>query len=115
MKKIKKYVLSLMAVASMAALTVSCNDNNDSETAPGTSKITVRMVDNPGDYDEVNVEVLDVMIKSNSDTGEGGWVSIGNINPGIYDLLELTGGVSVILADNEIPSGYLGQMRLILG
>ncbi|ESU29161.1 hypothetical protein FLJC2902T_12030 [Flavobacterium limnosediminis JC2902] len=73
------------------------------------------MTDNPGDYDEVNVEVVDVMIKSNSDTGEGGWVSIGNINPGIYDLLELTGGISVILADNEVPSGHLGQMRLILG
>lgn len=109
MKKIKNYFLSLLAVASITALAVSCNDNDDSEVA-GTSKITVRMTDDPGDYDEVNVEVVDVEIKS----PEGGWMSIGN-NPGVYNLLDLTGGVSVILADSIVPSGYLGQMRLILG
>ena len=30
-------------------------------------------------------------------------------------MLELTGGVTVLLADNEIPSGFIGQIRLILG
>jgi hypothetical protein len=31
------------------------------------------MMDAPADYDEVNVEVLDVLIKDNSDTGDQGW------------------------------------------
>jgi hypothetical protein len=35
-------------------------------------RISVRMMDAP-DYDEVNVEVLDVLIKDNSDTGDQGW------------------------------------------
>lgn len=73
------------------------------------------MSDAPGDYDEVNVEVLDVKIKTTSDDTDNGWVSIGNITPGVYNLLDLTGGVNVLLADNEVPSGYLGQIRLILG
>jgi hypothetical protein len=30
-------------------------------------------------------------------------------------LLELTGGVSVLLADEDIPSGHITQMRLVLG
>ena len=92
----------------------SCSSNDDNGSAQ-TSKVTVRMTDAPGDYDEVNVEVLDVKIKSTSETGEEGWVSIGNITPGIYNLLDLTGGVNVLLADNEVPSGFLGQIRLILG
>lgn len=102
----------LLAIASLSTVLISCNDKDDTE---GTSKVTVRMTDAPGDYDEVNVEIVDVMIKSNSDTSDNGWVSIGNINPGIYNLLDLTGGINVVLADNEVPSGFLGQIRLILG
>jgi uncharacterized protein DUF4382 len=113
MKNIKKYLLGLMAIVSIAALAISCNE--DSDDTAGTSKVTVRMTDAPGDYDEVNVEVLDVMIKNNSDTGESGWVSVGNVNAGIYNLLDLTGGINVLLADNTVPSGHLGQIRLLLG
>lgn len=109
MKILKNCMLAFFTMACIAALLVSCNDNDDSQ-ASGTSKITVRMTDGPGDYDEVNVEVVDVEIKS----PDGGWMSIGN-NPGVYNLLDLTGGVNVILADSIVPSGYLGQMRLILG
>jgi hypothetical protein len=93
-------------------LLTSCNSNDDNTQ---TSKVTVRMSDAPGDYDQVNVEVLDVKIKNTTDDTDNGWVSIGNITPGIYNLLDLTGGVNVLLADNEVPSGYLGQIRLILG
>lgn len=96
---------------------VSCNDSDDNNvTGPRTSTITVRMTDAPGDYDEVNVEVLDVLVKGNTDTGENGWVSIGTFTPQIYNLLDLTGGFNVVLADNVIvPSGNLGQIRLLLG
>ncbi|UOK43072.1 MULTISPECIES: DUF4382 domain-containing protein [Flavobacterium] len=110
MKILKNCMLAFFAMACISALLASCNDNDDNSQVSGTSKITVSMTDAPGDYDEVNVEVVDVEIKS----PEGGWMSIGN-NPGVYNLLDLTGGVSVILADSIVPSGHLGQMRLILG
>lgn len=112
MKNLKKYLMFLLVIASVSTFLISCNDEDDTQ---GTSKVTVRMTDAPGDYDEVNVEVLDVMIKNNSGTDEGGWVSIGNVQPGIYNLLDLTGGITVLLADNEVPSGFLGQLRLVLG
>ncbi|MEW5677408.1 DUF4382 domain-containing protein [Flavobacterium enshiense] len=112
MKNFKKYLLGFLAFASISAVSISCSDNDDTE---GTSRVTVRMTDAPGDYDEVNVEVVDVKIKSSADTGESGWVSIGNINPGVYNLLDLTGGINVLLADNAVPSGFLGQIRLVLG
>jgi len=112
MKNFKKYLFGLLVFAPLSYSLTSCNDNDD---AQGTSHVAVRMTDAPGDYDEVNVEVLDVMVKGNADTGEEGWVSLGNVNPGVYNLLDLTGGVNVLLADNDIPSGFLGQIRLILG
>jgi hypothetical protein len=33
----------------------------------------------------------------------------------VYNLLDLTAGVNVLLADNLVPSGKLGQIRLLLG
>ena len=43
------------------------------------------------------------------------WESIGNINAGVYNLLELTGGITAVLADNEVPAGAITQIRLLLG
>ncbi|PWA11752.1 hypothetical protein DB891_01235 [Flavobacterium laiguense] len=80
-----------------------------------TSKMAVRLTDAPGDYDEVNLEVIDVLIKSNENSDDNGWISIGTIEPTPYDLMDLTGGVSVLIADTWVPSGYLGQIRLLLG
>ncbi|MNE11753.1 hypothetical protein D3C80_1045230 [compost metagenome] len=117
-KKLMKAVnlkFRIFLLASLSTLLLASCSSSDSNDGSQTSKVSVRMTDAPGDYDQVNVEVLDVKIKSTSETGEDGWVSIGNIKPGIYNLLDLTGGVNVLLADNEVPSGYLGQMRLILG
>lgn len=113
MKKIKFFPTLFFAIILLSLFFTACNDNDDSTQA---SRIMVRMTDAPGDYDEVNVDVRDVMIKTSTDSDDSqGWVSVGNITPGIYNLLDLTGGVNVLLADNIIPSGYLGQIRLVLG
>ncbi|RTY95826.1 DUF4382 domain-containing protein [Flavobacterium sp. GT3R68] len=111
MKKVQNFTAGFLVIA-FFSLFLSCADNDNSAQ---TSRITVRMTDAPGDYDEVNVEVIDVLIKTNANSDEGGWVSIGNITPGIYNLLDLSGGVNVLLADNNVPSGHLGQIRLLLG
>lgn len=112
MKKVKFNLMTFFVIAFLGLFFASCSNNGDGSQ---TSRISVRMSDAPGDYDEVNVDVLDVMIKSNSNTDDQGWTSIGNITPGIYNLLDLTGGVNVMLADNNVPSGDLGQIRLVLG
>jgi hypothetical protein len=53
----------LFCFASIGLFVAGCQSNNDTS---GTSRISVRMM--LLDYDEVNVEVLDVLIKDNSDT-----------------------------------------------
>jgi hypothetical protein len=111
MKKIKLSTLGFFAMTMLGLFFTGCSNSNDST---GTSGVMVKLSDAPGDYKEVNVDVKDVLIKSNSNTDEQGWVSIGK-NPGVYNLLDLTGGVTALLADNKIASGNLGQIRLLLG
>lgn len=113
MKKIKFCPPVFFVIALLSLFFTACNDNDDSSQ---TSRMTVRMTDAPGDYDEVNIDVQDVLIKTTTGTDDSeGWVSIGTVTPAVYNLLDLTGGVSVLLADKIIPAGYLGQIRLLLG
>lgn len=115
MKNIKFNVVSFLALVFVSLCFVGCN--NDNTDSSQTSAITVKLVDAPGDYKEVNIDVRDIMIKNSTNTDDQGWVSIGNTPSGgrIYNLLDLTGGVSLMLADTLIPSAYLGQVRLLLG
>ena len=113
LKQFKIFILSILAITLF-----NCSDNDDNTTAiDGTSYLSVKLVDEPGDYDHVFVDIVDVMVKVNdASDDESGWVSLEAINTGVYDLLELTGGVSVLLADGyEVPSGTLNQIRLVLG
>ena len=102
----------------------SCSDEDSEDvTNGGSANLTVRMTDAPGDYDAVFVDVQDIEIhveadselEAEADVDGDGWVSVEDVQAGVYDLLELTGGVSQLLADTEVPSGYVSQMRLILG
>ncbi|MBA6156674.1 DUF4382 domain-containing protein [Tenacibaculum sp. S7007] len=101
----KKHILFLFALTTIFAAFVSCSSDD-----PKTSQVAVRLVDAPGDYEEVNIDVADVMINR-----ENGWESLGNITPQVYDILKLTGGVDALLVDTEIPSGKINQIRLVLG
>lgn len=114
MKRIKFSLVTIFAIALIGLLYGGCE--NSSGTTDGTSKIMVRLMDAPGDYDEVNIEVVDVLMKATTDSDDSkGWVSLGDIGKGTYNLLTLTGGVSLLIAEDQVPAGYLGQLRLILG
>jgi hypothetical protein len=114
MKSLKKILIGCFALTAMV-FTQSCDDDNDNDSTSGTSRVRINMTDAPGDYDEVNIEVIGVRYKTTTDTGEEGWVDLDGVEPGVYNLLDLTGGVTAALADEQIPSGHLGQIRLILG
>lgn len=93
-----------VAAALMGALS-ACGSSND----PGA--IRVRLVDAPGDYQALHLDVRRVEIHGES----GGWIVLGTPNLQV-DLLTLTGGVSATLVDGAtIPAGRYTQMRLVLG
>jgi hypothetical protein len=121
----KKENLILVLIL-FAATLVSCSDKDaDSVNNPnGTSQIAVKLTDAPGDYDEVWVEVEDVKIKyaatgnaqTKTETREDeGWMSLEGVENQRINLLDLTGGVTELLAEAEISSGFLQEIRLVLG
>jgi hypothetical protein len=71
-------------------------------------------MDSPGDYEAVYIDVKDVQINLSGDTVNG-WQSLAGVHAGAYDLLKLVNDHDTILADAEISSGKLHQIRLVLG
>ncbi|WKK66345.1 DUF4382 domain-containing protein [Lutimonas zeaxanthinifaciens] len=107
----KKNVL-LVAIFLFAILGLhSCSDDNPENT----SRVQLKLIDAPGDYQEVNVEIIDVLYNSTED--DEGWKSITeeDFSPIIVDLTELIAGNELLLSDVIIPSGMLQQIRLVLG
>ena len=123
MTNLKNVTLKSMMIATIVALGLTSCSDDDSGSNSDMASLTLRMTDAPGDYDAVFIDVQDIEIHVEADAEtelEGdldgdGWISVGDVNTGVYDLLELTGGVSQLLADTRVPAGYVSQMRLILG
>jgi hypothetical protein len=99
--------LSFAAVAALLLITAgSCNKE---ET--GSSRMTVKMTDAPGDFQQVNVDVIEVKVHHSVD----GWVSLPTA-AGIYDLLTLQDSVTTVLVNQgQLPAGHIDQFRLVLG
>ena len=102
-------VLLVLTIA--ASLLVSCDSNNE---ITGKSILRIRLTDSPGDYKAVYIDLKEIMVNATNDENSG-WVTLENINAGVYDLMKLTNGVDTLLGENEIPSGKISQIRLILG
>ena len=107
-----KILFSMVAIC----LLVACTSNSEDRPS-GPASLTVKLMDAPGDFEHVYVDVVEVRVKFESDDDDdSGWQTLDMANEGVYDLLELTGGVDVTLVDNvEIEAGTLKQVRLVLG
>lgn len=89
----------------MVLTAVSCRKENR------TSKMTVKMTDAPGDFQQVNVEILEVQVHHDTQ----GWIVLPT-NQGIYDLLTLQNDITTVLVNQgELPAGHINQLRLVLG
>ncbi|NEW80471.1 MAG: DUF4382 domain-containing protein [Gelidibacter sp.] len=90
----------------------SCDSSDEGN---GTASVQLKLVDAPGDYLEVNVNIVD--IQYNNGDSEEGWMSFGEPEdyPINVDLTTLIAGNSLLLVNQIIPSGMLKQIRLVLG
>ncbi len=106
----KKNVLLTVVVIIMSLGFQSCSDDKDSNA----TKVQLKLIDAPGDYKEVNIEIID--IQYNSSDSEDSWRSFTPVDgyPINIDLTELIAGNSLLLTDEIIPSGMLKQIRLVL-
>ncbi len=100
--------LIFVSILSIFGLGFIACDNQSAKTAT----VEVRLTDAPGDYQEVNIDVQGVQVNTGSD--DSGWKSV-DIQSGVYNILDLTNGLDVLLGKIELPTGKLSQVRLILG
>lgn len=110
MKNLVRTSFLLLVIMSYSLL--SCDSSNDEIT--GKSILRISLTDSPGDYKAVYVDIQEIKVNA-SDDENSGWVSLENINAGVYDLMKLTNGVDTLLGENEMPSGKISQIRLVLG
>jgi len=99
MKKLSFYILVLVVALS------GCNQDNN----PGPATLTFRLTDAPASYDKVNIDIVGAQAII-----DGTPIDL-EVKAGIYNLLDLANGKDTVIVDQQIPSGELSQIRLILG
>jgi len=109
-----KFTKNLLFVCAVLLLLIAPSCNDDDSNSNADARVQLKLVDAPGDYLEVNIEIID--IRYNDSEGEDGWKSFGSPEdyPMHIDLTTLIAGNSFLLTDEEIPPGMLKQIRLVL-
>jgi hypothetical protein len=102
-------LLSLALLLAFWGCTKQTNSLTDGTTTSGKARFTIRLTDAPGLYDKVNIDVVGAEAIINDTI-----VSL-DVNAGVYNLLDFTNGKDTVIVDQQMPSGTLSQIRLILG
>lgn len=116
--------LSLLTVLIGVFAFTACNTNSGSGT--GTMKIS--LTDAPAAYDQVNIEIRQVLVNQDEDAEEpdtngedndegeedNGWYSILDDSMTV-NLLDYQHGATLELGETELEAGQYNQVRLILG
>lgn len=96
----------------LAALT-ACDVQPDPVAPSGDAWLNIFLTDGPGDFQQVNIDLEQIQIKTKDSTVQG-WVDL-NTNQGIYDLLQYQAGDDTLLVNDTLPPGQILELRLILG
>lgn len=75
------------------------------------TNLQVKLTDAPAAYDEVNVDIQEVNIKMDDDTG---WISLPTTS-GIYNLLDYQNGLDTLIAQTFVTGSTVKEIRLVLG
>ena len=101
----KKIFFMLSAIVLGITLN-SCNSDSNSSSYP----YKVSMTDAPGPYDKVNIDLQAVEV-----TGSDDQAVMLNTTVGIYNLLDLSNGISTLIATSTLTDSKVSQIRLVLG
>lgn len=110
---VKVFALVLILLANFAC-------NTDDGPTSGQARVNFYLVDAPADFDEVWIEVIAVRVKADHEDSEmnedeSTWKEITFEGSRSINLLDLTGGNSLLLGSEDFPEGKIDQIRLLLG
>lgn len=106
-----KYFLSALIV-SMLLLNACNKDNKEDTPAEKTSTVVkVYLHDQAIDYQQVNVDIQEVIIKGYGNNDEYDLAD----NAGVYNLLDYQNGLDTLLGEITVDYDSIAQIRLVLG
>lgn len=112
--KLSKTLLTALVLTVSTTFFYACQRETSSSTSENKARMQVFLTDDPGNYEEVIIDVKDILVNYSSDSSNG-WQSMGNVNAGSYDILKLVNDNDTLLADAELNTGRIQQIRLVLG
>ncbi|WP_303309690.1 DUF4382 domain-containing protein [Hymenobacter sp. BT730] len=107
-------IFRLIPLALAGALALS-GCANDSDNTPAVAQMRVLLVDAPGDYKAVNIDLKNVQVNVTGTTGEDGWQTLDQVGVARYNLLDYVNGRAAVIAGSTFPAGHIEQIRLVLG
>ena len=90
-----------------------CSKDSPSETA-NSSKLEVRLIDGPGDFRKVVLDVRQVEVHLKEEKDLDGWQML-SFTPQAVNVLDYVNGRSALLVSEDFAPGDLKEIRLILG
>jgi hypothetical protein len=97
-----------------AALLGLAGCSKDSSSDANSSKLEVRLIDAPGDFQRVVLDVQQVEVHLKEANDPDGWKTLG-FTPQAVNVLDYVNGRSALLVSEDFAPGDLKEIRLILG
>lgn len=103
----------LLPFACAALLGLASCSKSSSEDA-NSSKLEVRLIDAPGDFRSVVLDVRQIEVHLKEEKDPDGWKMLG-FNAQAINVLDYVNGRSALLVSEDFAPGDLKEIRLILG
>lgn len=108
MNPLRSFPLAALALLGLAGCSKSTDEGANS------SRLEVRLMDAPGDFQRVVLDVRQVEVHLKEEKDPDGWKMLGFTAQAI-DVLEYVNGRSALLVSEDFAPGDLKEIRLILG
>lgn len=100
-----------LMLMSLGLISFSACQSGELEPKSQKGFLNVYLTDDPGDFQEVNIDIQAIEVKMQDSSS---WYGL-QTQSGIYDLLLLQNNVDTLLAADSLPNGIVQEIRLILG
>jgi len=104
--------IRLLPLACVGLLSLAGCAKNDENS--GSAKLEVRLMDAPGDFHQVVLDVQQITVHPKGEKDDKGWKTL-NFRPQAINVLDYVNGKSALLVSDDFAPGDLGEIRLILG
>ncbi|MBB2144869.1 DUF4382 domain-containing protein [Pedobacter sp. LMG 31464] len=107
----KKKLIYMALIVCMGGIATFIGCKKDGQSANGTTKVQIRMTDAPGNFEKINLSVKEIVLISDSKP------YVFAVNTGVFNILNFRMGTSnpdLLVADGEMPSGEITEIRLVL-